>query len=356
MSSSSSDVREQVRLKVAKTRLWLVTAAVAALMLSGGATARAQGIVVKMATLVPDGSAWHGILKEMAEEWKTATGGAVTMRIYAGGVAGDDVDVVRKIRLGTLNGGLLSSSGLADVDRSVNAMQIPMAYADYAEFDAVLAQVGPTIAETLGAKGFVLLDWVDGGWVTFFTRSPVTLPDDLKKLKLFSWAGDTEAVEIWKSAGFNPVPLPSTEISTALQTGLITAVSTTPQATLLLGWFNQAKNMTDLNWGVLLGGIVVSKATWEKIPEAARPALLESARKAGTRLRQETRRREGEDIAAMRARGLNVVGLDAAAVVAWRTAAESAYPRIRGGFVPAPAFDRVMAARDAYRREAAAKP
>ena len=330
-------------------------AALAAVITLWGVPARAQGVVVKMATLVPDGSAWHGIMKEMAEEWKTVSGGSVTLRIYAGGVAGDDLDVVRKIRLGTLHGGLLSSSGLADVDRSVNSMQIPMAYADYVEFDAVLAKVGPSIAEALGAKGFVLLDWVDGGWVKFFTRTPVTVPDDLKKLKLFSWAGDTEAVEIWKSAGFNPVPLPSTEISTALQTGLINAVPTTPQAALLLGWFNQARNMTDLNWGVLLGGMVVSKATWDKIPEAVRPALLESARKAGARLCQETRRREREDVEAMHARGLDVVRLDAAAIDAWRKAAEAAYPRIRGGFVPAAAFDQAIAMRDAYRREAAVK-
>jgi TRAP-type transport system periplasmic protein len=338
------------------TRTWrgASVAALAALVIFWSVPAEAQGIIVKMASLVPDGSAWHGILKEMAEEWKTASGGQVTLRIYAGGVAGDDLDVVRKMRLGTLNAGLLSSTGLADVDRSVNSMQIPMALADYAEYDAVLAKIGPTIAAALDAKGFVLLDWVDGGWVKFFTRSPVVVPDELKKLKLFTWAGDTETIEIWKTAGFNPVPLPSTEISTALQTGLINALPTTPQAALLLGWFNQAKNMTDLNWGVLLGGVVVSKATWERIPEAVRPALLESARKAGERLRQETRRREAEDLKAMSSRGLNVVHLDATALEAWRKAAESAYPRVRGGFVPAPAFDQAIAARDAYRREAAA--
>jgi TRAP-type C4-dicarboxylate transport system substrate-binding protein len=291
----------------------------------------------------------------MAEEWKTLSGGAVTLRIYAGGVAGDDADVVRKMRLGTLGAGLLSSAGLADIDRSVYAMQVPMAYADYAEFDAVLARFGPEIGAAFGAKGFVLLDWVDGGWVKFFTKTPVTTPDDLKKLKLFAWAGDTSAVEIWKAAGFNPVPLPSTEISTALQTGLINALPTTPQAALLLGWFNQAKHMTDINWAVLLGGMVVAEPAWRKVPEAHRAALLESARKAGARLREETRRRASEDLAAMRSRGLTVVPLDAAAADAWQKAAAAASPRVRGEFVPTAAYDSAMALRDEYRKEAAAK-
>jgi len=340
---------------MARSKCGAVAAAVAALAVLWGAPALAQGVVIKMATLVPDGSAWHGILKEMAEEWKKASGGAVTVRIYAGGVAGDDADIVRKMRLGTLNAGLMSSTGLADIDRSVYALQVPMAFTDYEEFDAVLALMSPAIEQALAAKGFVLLDWADGGWVKFFARSPVTTPDDLKKLKLFAWAGDTEAVEIWKAAGFNPVPLPSTEISTALQTGLINALPTTPQAALLLGWFNQAKNMTDLNWAVLLGAIVVSKATWEKIPEAVRAALLESAHKAGARLREETRRRAGEDIEALRAHGLNVIHLDAAGLAPWLKAAETAYPRVRGGFVPADAFDRAMALRDEYRHAAATK-
>jgi TRAP-type C4-dicarboxylate transport system substrate-binding protein len=329
-------------------------AVLAIAMLCTGGPASAQ-VLVKMATLVPDGSAWHDILKQMGEDWKTASGGKVTLRIYAGGVAGDDADVVRKMRLGTLNAGLISSAGLADVDRAINAMQVPMMFADYDEFDAVLAKMTPSLAQAFEAKGFVLLDWVDGGWVKFFTRSPVVTPDDLKQAKLFTWAGDTAAVEIWKAAGFNPVPLPSTEISTALQTGLINAVPTTPQAALLLGWFNQAKNMTDINWGVLLGAIVVSKGAWEKVPEAVRPALLEAARKAGAALRAETRRRAGEDVNVMQQRGLNVVHLDAANVAAWRRAAEAAYPQVRGPYAPESAFDEVLAARDAFRHGAAAK-
>jgi TRAP-type transport system periplasmic protein len=338
-----------------RARKLAVLAACAASMAVLASPAGAQGVVVKMATLVPDGSAWDGILKDMAAEWKQASGGAVTVRVYAGGVAGDDSDVIRKMRLGTLNAALASSVGLAEIDRAVYAMEIPMAFANYEEFDAVLARLSPSIAQVLDAKGFVLLDWVDGGWVKFFAKDPVTTPDDLRKQKLFAWAGDTPAVEIWRAAGFNPVPLPSTEISTALQTGLITAVPTTPQAALLLGWYERARNMTDVNWAVLLGALVISKSTWERIPDAVRPALLASAHKAGARLREETRRRATQDLQAMTKHGLNVIHLDEASLVLWHQAAEAAYPRVRGDFVPAAAFDEAMAARDAYRREAAAK-
>jgi TRAP-type C4-dicarboxylate transport system substrate-binding protein len=179
----------------------------------------------------------------------------------------------------------------------------------------------------------------------------VAAPDDLKALKLFSWAGDPQAVEIWRSAGFNPVPLPSTEIATALQTGLVNALGTPPQVAVISQFFNNAKNMTDLRWQLLLGATVITKASWEKIPADVRPALLEATREAGTRLRHEIRESETKDVEAMQKRGLNVVAVDAKRRAEWQKLTETIYPRIRGPIVPADAFDEAMRHRDEYRKQ-----
>jgi TRAP-type C4-dicarboxylate transport system substrate-binding protein len=317
--------------------------------------AGAQNVVIKMATLVPQGSAWYTILQEMGQQWQTSSGGRVTLRLYPGGVAGDDSDVVRKMRLGTLDGGVITSVGLADVDRSVMALELPMGYASYEEFDAVLEKMSPLLEKMYADKGFVVLAWPEAGWVHFFTKSPVRTPDDLRALKLFAWAGDDYAVELWKSAGFHPVPLPSTEISTALQTGLVSALPTTAQAAALLQWYTHAKNMTDVKWGVLLGGIVVSKVPWERIPADLRPALLKAAQEAAAKARAQTRGSEISDVEAMEKRGLTVVHPDAAALEAWQRAAEGAYPDLRGKYVPSPAFDEALRLRDEYRKGAAGK-
>ena len=209
-------------------------------LLFSGRHAAAQGVVIKMATLLPQGSVWHTALQEMGNRWQQATAGRVTLRIYPGGVAGDDGDVVRKMRLKTLDAGLLTAAGLGDIDRSIFALELPMGYESYDELDFVLEKMQSTLEKLYADKGFVVLGWADAGWVRFFSKAPVRTPDDLKALKLFTWAGDDPAVELWKSAGFNPVPLPSTEISTALQTGLVSALPTTPQAALLLQWYTSA--------------------------------------------------------------------------------------------------------------------
>lgn len=332
-----------------------VLVACVCLGLTLASAAGAQNTAIKMATLVPQGSGWYTTLQEMGQQWQTASNGRVTLRLYPGGVAGDDSDVVRKIRLGTLDAGVLTSVGLADVDRSILALELPMGYTDYDEFDAVLGKMSPQLEKVYADKGFVVLAWADAGWVHFFTKSPVRTPDDLKALKLFAWAGDDFAVELWKSAGFNPVPLPSTEISTALQTGLVSALPTTPQAAVLLQWYAHARYMTEVNWAVLLGGIVVSKVVWDRIPADLRPALLKAAQEAGAKARAQTRGSLTGDVEAMEKRGLTVVHLDGAALEAWRRAAEGAYPGLRGKYVPALAFDEALKLRDEYRKSAAGK-
>ncbi len=337
----------------ARRLLLLAAVAVAAVVATWSMPpAEAQApIIVRMATLVPDGSSWHLILKETADKWKQVSGGRVTVRLFPGGVAGDDPDVVRKMRLGTLNAGVLTSVGVAEIDKSVYAMGIPLMYDSYEEVYWVHEKMRPKLEASLEAKGFVVLNWADGGWVHFFTQKPVAVPDDLRKLKLFSWAGDAEAVEVWRSAGFNPVPLPSTEISTALQTGLVEALGSPPQVAVISQFFTHAKNMTDLRWQLLQGATIITKATWEKIPADVRPELLKVSQEAGARLQKEIRESETKDVDAMKKRGLTVVPVSAAQRAQWQKLTESIYPRIRGKVVPAEAFDEAMRYRDEYRKQ-----
>jgi TRAP-type C4-dicarboxylate transport system substrate-binding protein len=209
----------------------------------------------------------------------------------------------------------------------------------------------PELEQIYAAKGFVILAWADAGWLHFFAKTPVRVPDDLKAQKLFTWAGDPAGVELWKTAGFNPVPLPATEISTALQTGLVTAVTSSPQAAVLLQWYGHAPNMTEVNWAVLLGGMVISTRTWERVPAELRPALLAATREAGRKLSEQTRGGAVRDVEAMARRGLNVVRLDGETERLWRDTAEAAYPTLRDRFVPGAVLDTAMKLRQQYRAE-----
>jgi TRAP-type transport system periplasmic protein len=325
-------------------------AAILALLLAPSFV-QAQTVRVKMATLVPDGSSWHLVLKKTAEDWKRLSGGKVTVTIFAGGVMGDDPDVVRKMRLGTVQAGVLTSVGVAEIDRSVSALSVPMLFSSYDEAYGVLGQLSPRLEANLAAKGFIVLNWADGGWVRFFTQKPVATPDDLRALKLFTWAGDNEAIEIWKGARFTPVPLQVPDLPTALQTGLVSALGAPPQVAILSQYYVHAKNVTDLPWQLLFGATLINKTTWEQIPAELRPALLASARTAGESLREQIHATETRDIEAMKRNGLRVVAVDTRARALWQQLAESTYAQLRGKVVPADVFDETVRLRDALRKK-----
>jgi TRAP-type C4-dicarboxylate transport system substrate-binding protein len=317
-----------------------------------GPRAQAQ-VTIKMATLVPENSSWHLALKEMGDTWNRLSGGRVRIVLYPGGRQGDDADVVRKMHLGTLQGAVLTSPGLAEIDRSVYALSIPMAFESYEELYDVLERMRPRIESQMEAKGFVVINWADGGWTHFFAKKPVTTPDDLRHLKLFQWAGDPRSLEIWKAAGFNPRPTPSTELATGLQTGLLEAFLAPPQMVVITRFYEQARYMTDLKWAIILGATVVKKDVWAKVPPELRPALLQAARETGAKLQAEMRVSGDRDIQAMRRAGLTVVPVDGRTRELWRKSTDAAYGKIRGDFVPADAYDEALRHRDAFRRKRA---
>ncbi|HET9233752.1 MAG TPA: TRAP transporter substrate-binding protein DctP, partial [Candidatus Eisenbacteria bacterium] len=187
-------------------------------LLAGTAPARAEAVKIKLATLAPEGSAWHELLKDLQAEWAKASGGRVELRIFAGGVAGDEPVVMKKMGINNYQAALISSHGLSTIDRSVRTFTVPRMLRTNAELEKALDTMAPELERRLQAKGYEVLFWADAGWVKFFITNGDPSIESVKKHRLFSWAGDTAGLDLWKKSGFNVVPLPATELVTSLQT------------------------------------------------------------------------------------------------------------------------------------------
>ncbi len=324
------------------------TIVLAALMTAGGPEP-AQSQTVKLGTLAPEGSAWHNILRDMAEEWKKATGGKVVFKIFPGGVLGDEGFMVKRMRNRQLQAAALTGVGLSEIAPEVMAVQMPMLIQSYDELDYVMERLAPKLEEILEKRGYKVLNWGDAGWVTFFAQGPVASIQDLRKEKLFVWASGTTEVDLWKDAGVTPVPLEATEIHPGLKSGLITAFASTPLAALSFQWFGSAKNMTELKWAPLIGATVITNQAWAKIPEALKPELLKAAKETGKRLKTETRKLGDEAIGIMKKNGLNVVPVPPAALADWEKQARAAYPKIMGKTIPPEMVAQVEKLRDEFR-------
>jgi TRAP-type C4-dicarboxylate transport system substrate-binding protein len=317
------------------------------------AAAPAPAVTVKLASLAPDGSVWDLAIEEMGAEWAEATDGRVRLRVYPGGVAGDEPDVVRKMRIGQLQAAALTVGGLTEIDDAFRVFAIPMFFDSYEELYYVLDRMTPEFSRRLEDNGYVLLNWAHAGWVHLFSTEPVRSLEQLKATKLFVGAGDDRAVQWWKNNGYRPVALATTDILTGLQTGMIEALPSPPLAALLLQWYKQAPYMLDLGLAPLVGATVVQKRVWQRIGEADRAGLLAAAAELGEKLEHEVPGQDEESVAEMTKRGLQLVRIDAEQLARFRAAAEEFAERVRGDRLPPEILQLAQEARAAYRAEPA---
>ncbi len=319
---------------------------------SAASAARAAegGIRINLGTLAPRGSVYHQSLLALAEKWRQVPGGGVRLVIYPDGTQGGETDMVRLMRVGSLQAGLLTAVGLTEIEPGVSGLQnVPMMFRNFDEFDYVKEKLRPVLEKRLSDKGFAVLFWADAGWVRYFSKEPLLTPDDLKRMKIFVWAGSPDQVDIMKQAGFKPVPLETSDMLPGLQTGLINTTLAPPIFALAGQLDLRAPHMLNLNWAPLVGACVVKKQVWEKIPPAERTALVDAATTTGKEI-QARSRKEGEDaVTAMKKRGLTVHEVTPELEAQWRAEAEKVYPKIRGRIVPADIFDDVQRLVKEYR-------
>ena len=305
-----------------------------------GLHAAEKTIRLKLGTLAPAGTSYHKCLQAMGEKWRKASDGAVQLVIFPGGTQGSEADMVGLMQTGNLDAGLLTTGGLAEIDPAALAMQVmPMFFRNLDELDYVAKKMRPQLDARLLAKGYVVLFWSDSGWVRFFSKTPIMHPDDLRNLKVYSGSDSAAAYDLWKATGFSPVSLDATGVPQGLLSGTISAVPTVPIYALAAQLDSQVKYMLELNWGPLVGAAVVHKKTWDRIPAAAREAMLKIAEETGQQVKTAGRAESDAALAALVKRGLVVQKVTPEVAEEWRVMIDKVQDQIRGKIMPADLFD-----------------
>jgi TRAP-type C4-dicarboxylate transport system substrate-binding protein len=326
--------------------------ATALLIVASSAMPAEQAVTLKIATVAPKGSIYHRVLQDMGEKWRVAEGNGSRVIVYTDSAQGAEADTVRRMRVGQLSASMLSIVGLSEIDPSVSALQkIPLMFRSWEEVDYVREKLRPDLEQRLRAKGFVVLFWGEGGWVQFFSKSPLATPEQFRASRIFAWAGDNPQVELMKSLGYRPVVLELTDILPSLQTGMIDTVPAAPLWALVGQFDRTAPYMLRINWVPIVGAVVMSARSWDALSPAGRAALTKAAQDAGEALRAHRDVRDDEIIRAMEQRGLKVLTPTPDVERGWRDLARNTWPRVRGAMVPAEMFDRVESLLAEYRGE-----
>ena len=301
----------------------------------------ASALTIKMGSLMPVGSPWDNALKELAAAWRSISGNRVNLKIYPGGIAGSEPDMIRKMRINQLQAAGLTGVGLFRIDPSVLIVQLPMFVRSDEELDYVLKNLRPTFEKEMEEKGFKVIAWTMVGWAHFFARDPVITPADLMRQKLHVPAGNEREILALKKLGFQVVPLPITDVMMALQSGMIDAFMSPPLAAAAFQWFGLAKNMCSLRWAPVLGGIVISTRAWGQIQDDLKPRLLEAALKVERSMRSETLRVEQEALTVMERYGLIINPVSIEAEKAWLAVVQKGFDLIAGKSFNREIYDQV---------------
>jgi TRAP-type transport system periplasmic protein len=328
-----------------QTHFWkkCASAALLGLLMLSTSWTQANEKSLRIGSLVPKNSLYHRQLLDIADSWRTAQGAGAKYLVYPDGSQGGEAEMARRMRIGQLQGALLSVVGLREIEPSIAALQsMPLLFRSWEEVDYVREKMRPAMEKKFLDKGFVVLAWGDAGWVRFFSKEAAIRPDDYKRMKFFAWGSEPDQQSIMKSLGYTPVPLETTDILPAIQTGMINVVPSTPYFALASQVYNSAPHMLEINWAPIVGALVVTRKTWDNMSPSVQQAVRAASDKAGAQIRAKARQEVEEAVDAMKKRGLTVHKPNTEQMKEWNDLAERLYPRIRGTMVPAETFDEVM--------------
>ena len=265
-----------------------------------------QQYTIKFATLATEGSTWMNVMKEYDQQVRKESGGRVGFKIYAGGVQGDEKDVLRKIRLGQLHAAGITGVGIGEIAKNVRILDAPFLFKSYEEVDSVSSQFHELFAKSFENGGFVLLGWAEVGFAYTYTNSQVTTASDLKGVKMWMWEGDPIAEAMFNVLEVHPIPLSITDVMTSLQTKLIDGVYAPPLACVALQWFTRTKYMLDVPLADAQGAIVVAKSKFDQIPKDLKDILLNNGKLFFARLTRLSREDNAKSIETLKKNGIQV--------------------------------------------------
>ncbi len=309
----------------------------------------AQRQVLKIASVAPENTPWGQSLKRMAAEWKAATNGEVELRIYHNGIAGSEADSLRKLKLGQIQGTVLTSFGLNAITPEVLTLSCPFLIRNEAELDLILSDLRGDFEERMDAKGFKMLAWSKAGWVRIFSKQPAYLPEDLKKQKLATDPNDMALMQAFKSLGYQMVPIPLNETLMGLSSGMVDALYASPIAVGGMQLFGVAKYMEPFNLSPFLGGIVLSSKTWRRIPDKYKERLLEINKAIEKDLDASIQKLEADSIATMGDYGMVTEQLSDEQLQAWLDDIQKGIPLVLDSSFDRATYEKVNALLSAFR-------
>lgn len=324
----------------------------AAAAVAFGAIGSAQADEWRIATLAPEGSAWMKILSRGAEEASKATAGRISVKYYAGGVQGDEKDVVAKMQLGQLDGGAMTTIGLGMVDESIRVLELPMLFQNVEEMDYVREKMWPTFQARFAKKGYQLGEPGDVGFLYFYSAEPVKSIADLGKAKVWLWGEDKIVKAMFRRLSVNGVPMGVPDVLPALNTGRINATYASPLAAVALQWYTKVKYSTSMPMAYGIGATLIRKPVYDKLSAEDKKTAEKIFKIQAQKLRKAVRTDNERAFKAITRAGVKVIETPAAMVSEFDKKAQEVWQEMAGKIFSKEDLDLVLKYRAEFRARA----
>lgn len=261
---------------------------------SNAAYAKQAKFLFKVASLAPEGSVWAKRFGDFTREVEEKSNGEIGFKIYAGGVMGDDRAMYRKMRVGQLNGGGFTMTGISEVVPDFRALGIPFMFNTYEEVDRVREKLLPRFEKEFEDKGLVLMALSEVGFIYTMSSTPIATLEELKQSKPWAPEGDPVSEVLLKTVGVTPIPLSIPDVLTSLQTGLINTAFNSFYGSIVLQWFTKISYITDIPFVYAYGAFILDKKTFSRLPPDYAAMMKSAARNHFDKLLTDTRKSNEE--------------------------------------------------------------
>ena len=304
---------------------------------------------IKLASLAPENSSSMQIFNEMDLDLRAQTGGRVGFKIYGGFALGNEMDVLRKLRIGYVQAAVFTTASLSDLNPDMRVLQIPFLFNTYDEVDQVLGSLAGDFEQGFAAQGFEILGWSELGFVYLMSRSPIARIADFKGQRVWAVAGSRMAKVLFDRAGVSPVTISAPDVLLSLQTKSLNVVYNSPYYALVTQWYSRIKYLTDLPLIYGVSVLMIDKKIFDRLPADDRQTLKTICSKHMRRLTVKTRQDNAEALQVMFRRGITRVTPEADAVTAFKQLSEAAMDDLGPKFLPPQTVKAVRTSLDQYR-------
>jgi TRAP-type C4-dicarboxylate transport system substrate-binding protein len=277
----------------------------------------------------------------MANEWAAATNGQVRLRIFHGGVAGDEDDMIRKLRINSIQGAVLTSFGLNMITPEIMTLSVPFLIRNDVELQAVLDELGGEFEALINRQGFHTLAFVNSGWVRIFSRNAVRVPADLRRQIVGTSPDSPELTHAFRAMEYRLAEVAMSDMHMALNSGRIDAVYKIPAFVGGLQLFGITRNMASFYFAPFMGGIVLNQQAWRAVPEQHRERLMAISRMRSEEIGRSISQLENDAIRTMQAHGLAVNNVTPAQMQLWQDDVDRAMPALLGAAFDADIYRRI---------------